>query len=294
MSQPWYDPALKWEPALEATRAFLEDEASKGLTASLTAFPIQTDDEGARCNAGNYTNPTVPMTQLPSTTFGDRLAAIRAAYWGEGTPTRAVIEGVQGFVASHREKHPGRYAMVLVTDGYPQGCGDVNTISAIEGVVSAADDLPTYVIGVKNPPVQGRHGATAPDTVSDLNSVAAAGGTESAFIIDTGDPEKTKADFREAVEAIRGESIACSVELPMPPDGRRFEKDHLVVSTTTGGATANLTYDASCAKDGAWHYDSASEPSEVVLCPETCARLQDAEAATLEVGFTCDPVIVVR
>jgi hypothetical protein len=298
--EAWYDPTLKWDPAVEATRSFLEDKGSAGLFASLTAFPINSDNESDRCQSDSYVDPVVPMTELPSTKFGDALDTIRATYWGNGTPTRPVLDGVMDFIDTYRPDHPGHYAIVLVTDGYPQQCEDVNTIQTAEDAVRAhADDVPTYVIGVKNPPIKDSDGNTAPDTVSNLNGIADAGGTDSAFIIDTGDPQKTRTDFLKAVDAIRGSAISCSLEVPKAPDGRTFLKDHVVVSTTEGDETRDLTYDEECKVDGAWHYDSTDKPSEVILCPDTCtalqdAQLQDASKAKVQVGFTCKPVIVIR
>ena len=46
-----------------------------------------------------------------------------------------------------------------MTDGYPQGCDDADdTIEAVVAEVEAAraDGIDTYVIGVANPPIDGR------------------------------------------------------------------------------------------------------------------------------------------
>jgi len=298
--EAWYDPTLKWDPAVEATRSFLEDKGSVGLSASLTAFPTDDDEESERCKSSKYVEPIVPMTALPSTKFGDALDTIRATYWGNGTPTRPVLDGVMTFIDSYRPDHPGHYAIVLVTDGYPQQCDDINTIQTAEDAVRAhADEVPTYVIGVKNPPIMDDKGNSPPDTVSNLNGIADAGGTDSAFIIDTGDPQKTRTDFLKAVDAIRGSAISCNLEVPKAPDGRTFLKDHVIVSTTEGDETTDLTYDEACKADGAWHYDSTDKPTQVILCPDTCTKLQDAQLADaskakVQVGFTCQPVIVIR
>ncbi|HWP06925.1 MAG TPA: vWA domain-containing protein [Polyangiaceae bacterium] len=298
--EAWYDPTLKWDPAVEATRSFLEDKGSTGLFASLTAFPINDDEESERCKSDKYIAPVVPMTSLPSTKFGEALDTIRATYWGNGTPTRPVLDGVMDFIDSYRPDHPGHYAIVLVTDGYPQQCDDINTIQTAEDSVRAhADEVPTYVIGVKNPPIMDDEGNSPPDTVSNLNGIADAGGTDSAFIIDTGDPQKTRTDFLKAVDAIRGSAISCSLDVPKAPDGRTFLKDHVVVSTTEGDETTDLTYDEECKANGAWHYDSTDKPTQVILCPDTCTELQDAQLksaskAKVQVGFTCQPVIVIR
>lgn len=287
---PWHDPTLKWDPVVAATRGFFEDAASSGLSASLTAFPIDADED-ARCDADSYGDADVAMTALPSTKFGAALDAIRAEDWRGGTPTLAAVQGVLGQIDDYRADHPGHYVLVLVTDGYPQDCDD-NSIESVEDAVSAvASEIPTYVIGVKNPPLTDSDGNMAPDTVSNLVGVAAAGGTGTAFIIDTGDPAQTTADFQAAVDQIRGVSIACTLDVPEPPDGRAFEKDHVLVSYTSGKAKTDLRYDADCTGGDGWHYDDLDAPSEVVLCPSTCSTVQADAGAALSVGFTCQPVI---
>jgi len=287
---PWHDATLKWDPVVAATRGFFEDPASTGIMASLTAFPIDADED-ERCDPESYASPDVAMTELPSATFGAALDTIREGDWRGGTPTLAVVEAVLEELDAYRVEHPGRYALVLVTDGYPQSCDDDSIESVEEVVRAAAADIPTYVIGVKNPPLVDDDGEAAPDTVTNLGGVAEAGGTETAFIIDTGDAARTSLDFQAAIEKIRGAAVACNLQIPMPPDRRKFEKDRVVVSTTSGTTTTELTYDASCAAAGAWHYDDVDAPTEVVLCPTTCATVQSDVQAALSVGFTCQPVI---
>jgi hypothetical protein len=286
---PWHDASLKWDPVVAATRGFLEDRASTGLFASLTAFP--SPDEDDRCESSTYATPDVAMAELPSSAFGDALATIRKDDWRGGTPTRVAVQGVLDYLRGFRVEHPGHYALVLVTDGYPQGCDD-DGIDAVQEVVrDAASEVPTYVIGVKNPPLVDSDGNAAPDTVSNLTGVAEAGGTASAFIIDTGDPAKTLADFRSAIDEIGGVAVACNVPVPTAPDGRVFEKDRVIVGYASGAGQTELVYDESCTAPDAWHYDDVAAPSQVVLCPATCSAVQAGVEAKLEVGFTCEPVI---
>jgi len=288
---PWHDAKLKWDPVVAATRAFFEDPASTGLFASLTAFPI--DKEKGRCDAASYTDPDVPMRELPATEFGEKLDAIRADDWRGGTPTLAVVEGSFDYIADYRADHPGRYALVLVTDGYPQGCDDDEDRieSVTDAVGGVASDVPTYVIGVKNPPLVDEDGNMAPDTVSNLAQVAEAGGTQAPFIIATGEADQTLRDFQAAIEKIRGVSVACNLKLPAPPDRRAFEKESVAVSYQSGAAQTLLHYDQGCADAASWHYDDVDAPTEVVLCPDTCAQVQAAPEAKLSVDFTCEPVI---
>jgi hypothetical protein len=287
---PWHDAELKWDPVVAATRGFFEAPTSAGLFASLTAFPID-DDDDERCDAASYTQPDVEMQALPSDAFGEKLTAIRDEDWRGGTPTLAVIAGSLDYIASYRQDHPGRYALVLVTDGYPQGCDDDSIDSVKEAVSGASGEVLTYVIGVKNPPVVDDDGNEAPDTVSNLAAVAEAGGTGSPFIIATGEADKTAQDFQLAIEKIRGVSVACNLKLPLPPDRRTFEKDSVAVAYASGGARTELRYDEGCTGDASWHYDDVGAPTEVVLCPDTCAAVQAAPEAQLSVDFTCQPVI---
>lgn len=287
---PWHDATLKWDPVVAATRGFFEDAASAGLSASLTVFPIDAGED-ERCDPNSYGEPDVSMRALPSSAFGAALDAIRAEDWRGGTPTLAVVEGVLASVAAYRSAHPGRYAFVLVTDGYPQGCDDDSIESVEDAVRKVAGDLPTYVIGVKNPPLMDDKGNLAPDTVSNLVGVAEAGGTQTAFIIDTGDASQTTESFLVAVEQIRSARIACNLAVPSPPDGRKFQKDRVVVSYASGSEETDLVYDADCSGKNGWHYDDLGAPTQVVLCPATCMTVQADAKAGLAVGFTCEPVI---
>lgn len=289
---PWHDVTLKWDPVVAATRAFFEDTASAGFEASLTAFPIDADED-ERCDAESYVEPDVPMTPLPSPNFGEALDEIREGDWRGGTPTLAAVNGVLSFISEYSQEHPGRYVFVLVTDGRPQSCDDEDdSIEAVEEAVAAvAHEIPTYVIGVANPPLTDEDGNEAPDTVSDLRSIAEAGGTESAFLIDTGDPERTSADFLAAVAEIRGVTISCNLAIPAPPDGRTFEKDKVSVAARSGAETRELPYAHDCKDSRGWHYDEVGAPTEVVLCPDACAEVQAASDASLSVSFTCETVI---
>jgi hypothetical protein len=292
--EPWHDKALKWDPVVHATRTFFEDDASRGLTASLTFFP-EDGDEDERCVEEAYAEPDVEMTALPSQEFGAAIDAIEPMSsddWRGGTPTVWVMRGTRGFVETYREDHRGRYAIVLVTDGYPQGCDDADdSVDAVVAVAeeARADGVDTYVIGVANPPID-----DAPDTVSDLHAIAEAGGTQQAFLIDTGDPEATSSAFTQAIDAIRETAISCSLAIPEPPAGETFDKERVAVRYTGGdGATTTFTYDASCAQADAWHYDDPGAPQQIVLCENTCARVQSDATAAFEVEFACEQLFSV-
>lgn len=280
----WHDQSLKWDPVATATSAFFADPASTGLSAALKFFP-DSDEEDERCDPDRYASPEIPMTPLPSDDFEPALNAIPEEDWIGGTPTLAVLSGLITYVETERALRPGRYAIVLVTDGYPQDCDDSSIESVAELAASVADTIPTYVIGVANPPFD-----DAPDTVTNLAAVAEAGATGQAFLIDTGDPTQTSEDFRAAIDEIRGAAISCDVAIPEPPADRVFDERAVEVTYTTGsGSLTSLRYDPAC--DGlAWHYDDPETPSRIVLCPDACQAVQAEAAATLAVNFACEPL----
>jgi hypothetical protein len=286
---PWHDATLKWDPVVAATRAFFEDPASAGLEASLTAFPVA--ESNAKCMNGSYQTPIVPMTALPSPAFGTALDGIRAGTWRGGTPTLHVVNGVLSYIADNAAAGDARYVFVLVTDGYPQGCNDNSIQSVVDAVTAVAAQTPTYVIGVANPPLTDANGMMAPETVMNLSAVAVAGGTDHAYIIDTGNPALTSAAFTAAVNEIRSTSISCELAIPPIPGGRAFERDKVAVTYTSGGTPVDLTYDPACSMPNTWHYDDPAAPTQIVLCESTCDTVQADMTASIGVTFTCVSVI---
>ncbi|MBN2343415.1 MAG: VWA domain-containing protein [Deltaproteobacteria bacterium] len=284
----WHDPELKWEPVVAATTSFLTDPASAGLTASMTFFPVEGD---GRCDAASYETPDVPFTPLPSELFTAALDGELEDGWEGGTPTLFILQGLHSMINAEKETTPGKYVIVMVTDGYPQGCDDIeNDINnvALVAANAYADGISTYVIGVENPPIDG-----APVVTENLGTIAEAGGTEMPFIIDTGDPVQTSASFQAAIEQIRGSVISCNVDIPEPPEGKIFDKENVRVAATLGGEEVTFVYDPDCAAPNAWHYDDPSAPTQLSLCTSTCEAVQAETEASLEVEFTCEPEFVI-
>jgi hypothetical protein len=291
--QPWHDRTLKWDPVVSATKSFFTAQTSKGISASLTFFPGRNSDK--ICSRSEYAKPDVAFTALPSSTFASAIDAITpktSSEWRSGTPTLAVVQGTSQFAAGARQSDPGRYALVLVTDGYPQGCSStenkIDTVVA-EAAKQLANNLPTYVIGVANPPVKG-----APDTVSDLHRIAVAGGTTQAVLIDTGNPAATTSAFTAAIAKIREATISCALAIPSEAAaGRAFDKQSVVVHYEGTSGSTELVYDKACSGSLGWHYDDVANPTEIVLCKSACDTVSADPAAKLAVEFACEQVIVI-
>jgi len=317
LDQPrwWHDPESKWQPVVEATSAFFEDSSSQGLSASMALFPALED----QCESDNYANPEVSMTALPSDAFSDAFSdyedevgsPLAGGDWRGGTPTQAALTGVGTSLDALRgTEEEAEFAIVLVTDGLPQGCD-----ADISGALQAAEDfyadgLPTYVIGIENPTTPpddlpdgwddwgscdfgdggGDTPCTPPDTLEALNELARVGGTDAAFLIDTGDPSATERAFRAAIEAIRESSLACTIPMPENPEsGTSFDPDKVDVSVSVDGKKMRLNYDSECEESDSWHYDDEDDPKAIELCESACAELQANPDAELSVDFLCEP-----
>jgi hypothetical protein len=321
----WHDPDAKWTPVREATQAFFEDADSVGSSASMAFFP-SAGDKDTKCAAGTYETPDVAMTQLPSSLFATAFdgyetgvgSPLAGGTWRGDTPTLAAFTGTSVYLDQFVMAEPeAKFAVVLVTDGLPQGCpnGADNMVSSVATAVGnlydAGNGVRTYVIGIENPtvpPVEpptygGWDGwscsgasepATPPDTLGALNEVAVAGGTTEAFLIDTGDPVATQANFRAAIDVIRTEAISCELGIPPHPRGGTFDADKIDVSYTLGDETNRFDYDPDCDVEGAWHYDDEDSPTQIVLCQATCEFIQSSPGAELNVDFLCEnrPAVV--
>jgi hypothetical protein len=119
--------------------------------------------------------------------------------------------------------------------------------------------------------------------------IAEAGGTERAFIVATGDPAQTQADFKAVIDGIRGITLACNVEIPLPPAGTVFLPEQVNVIYGSGASTdIPLSYDPECGAPDTWRYDDEANPSTIVLCAQTCGRAQRDASARLSIEFGCE------
>jgi hypothetical protein len=273
----------KWLPVVAATEGFFAEGEAAALTASLTFFP--TADEDARCNGAAYVTPNVPETALPSPLFGDAIRGLNytlgSSNWRSSTPTLPAYTGLVTALTS--APTDSLQAIVLVTDGVPQGCNGADDIQLVADAVRSSG-IKTFVVGVANPP-----GDNAGDNLANLNVIAQAGGTDQAFIVATGDPAQTEADFKAVIDGIRGVALACDIAIPLPPSGSAFVPERVnVVYGSASSAERTLDYDPSCATEDAWHYDDAMMPTTIVLCNESCGLAQREASAHLSIEFGCE------
>jgi hypothetical protein len=273
----------KWVPVVSATEAFFSEGDAAALSASLTFFPRP--DAATRCTPAAYLHPDVPETALPSPLFSQAIQGLNYTFgsnnWRMSTPTLAAYSGMVASLVS--APSDTLRAIVMVTDGVPEQCDGANDIQLVADSVRNSG-IKTFVIGVANPP-----GDAVPNNLPNLDLVAEAGGTERAFIIATGNPAQTQAEFKQVIDDIRGISLACNMQIPLPPAGTAFVPEQVNVIYGNGSAgDTRLSYDPDCTVPDGWRYDDAAAPTSIILCNESCDRAQRDVSARLTVEFGCE------
>lgn len=256
----------KWTSCESGLTSFFADPQSAGLSASLQFFPLA--DE---CNVSMYAAPAVSMRALPdSKTFA---TAMNANAPGGQTPTLPALTGAIQYAQSVQKSNPGnKVAVVLVTDGDPNVCN--STIQAVSSEASSASGtIPTFVVGIGN--------------ITNLDMIAQAGGTNKATVVSTTNAQQTAQDFQNALNAIRGKTLACEYQIPPPPSGQTFDENKVnVVYTPTNSSKQTLTYNQDCTGGTGWHYDDPNNPKKIILCSATCDAVQQA-SGTIDIVLGC-------
>ncbi len=242
------------------------------------------------CGGEDYATPAVEIS-----TAADRNQALIAsltAHAPEGlTPTAPALQGVIQHARAREAADPNRKVVaVLATDGLPTECepldiADVSDLAraGLEGTPS----VETYVIGVFSE-------AEAAQAEANLNQIAAAGGTERAFVISTG--TDVAASFLAALNEIRGAALACDFAIPEPEAGTQldFGRVNLEFVDSAGNRRqlVNVVDEAACAEalGTGWYYvrdAETNDPEQIRVCPDVCDEFESAMGASqvnLQIG----------
>lgn len=95
-----------------------------------------------------------------------------------------------------------------------------------------------------------------------------------------------------AQEVISEATLSCSLEIPLAPEGESFDRDLVNVAFNDGeGGSFEFGWAESSGQcDGVsdgWYYDDLEDPAEILLCPQTCSRVQGLAQASISVIFGC-------
>ena len=262
----------KWTSTVSAITAFANDSQSAGIGVGLDFFP-----DNPECAASTYANPSVPIAVLPGNA-GSVVGALGSVSPYGGTPTLPAMQGALSYAQTHAVKNPNHVVViVLATDGQPNDCSSsVGGVSSIaQQGVNGTPKVLTFVIGVGS-------------ALSNLNQIAQAGGTGTAFIVDTGG--NVGQQFIDALNKIRGAALACEYLIPTPEGGTIDPEKVNVTFTPDGGQPEQwpkYANQAACPAAGnGWYYDNDKSPTKILLCPSTCSMVKNTKGQ-VDVLFGC-------
>jgi hypothetical protein len=239
---------------------------------------------GDSCTASDYATAAVEIAPLPGIA-----SAITSSMAGHSpttnTPTSAALQGAIEHASSWAHAHVGdAVAVVLATDGDPTECDtDLGHIDAIAAAgVAATPKILTFVIGVGG-------------SLSSLDGIAAAGGTSSAFLVDTNANVNTQ--FLDAMNAIRHSVLACQFHIPLPAGGSpNYQQVNVVYTPGGGGGSRTFPYvmdPANCPANGdGWYYDDPANPTQIMLCASSCTAVQADPTGEVDITLGCSTVIL--
>lgn len=246
------------------------------------------------CDVTRYATPAADVAELPggSALLLNAIAANRPAGISS-TPTWPALQGVVNQARARAASNPGRkIAVLFATDGLPSGRCEPRDMPSIVRVARDAftgtPSIPVFVVGVfANGDTAGR---------SNLDMIAAAGGTRTSFI--TGTDADTARRLGEALDAIRTTTLACSYRVPAPAGMDvvvDFARVNVEFRSAAGRATVPYVRGVEqCSADrGGWHYDvdpTRATPTQVILCPETCRVINQVQGAVIDLRIGCQTV----
>lgn len=252
------------------------------LPQGICGGPFNPDEDS--CAAVDYAWADVPIAELPGV-GNDILVSMGMHAPGTNTPTSPALEGAIMYAKAWAMAHPTHITVVaFATDGEPAICG--TDMAAINAIAAAGfDDAPsikTYVVGVG-------------PALNALDGIAAAGGTTEAFHVDL-DPMATE-QFTQAMNTIRGASLACNFMVPEPPDGMTADYDAVNVAYTPGDGSAQQVFprvddQAHCPVTGdGWYYDDPLAPTQILFCQPTCDKVAGDIMAEIDIVLGCATII---
>ena len=239
------------------------------------------------CDAGDYAAPDVEIDVLGGAAAG-LIASMNAREPSGATPRAPALQGAIDHAKAWAAAPPTHKVVALsAPDGMPTECSplEIGGIASIAASgASGSPEVPTFVVGV--------FGGNQPTAKANLDEIAAAGGTGQAFFIDAqGDVQQA---FVDALNAIRGTSLACEYQIPPPPRGEKLDYGHVNVEHVPPGSSTPETvlYVGSAAGcdpvKGGWYYDedpdAGGSPTKIEMCPATCDAFVTGGSVGINVG----------
>jgi hypothetical protein len=159
----------------------------------------------------------------------------------------------------------------------PNAVQDSVTVAA-QGL-AGSPSISTYVVGVGL-------------SLTALNQIAAAGGTQAAFLVDAG-PNVT-VDFIAALNEIREVALGCEYQIPEPGAGQLdFDRVNVQYTPPSGAAVVVHQVPNAAACDpvkGGWYYDDPQAPTRIVVCGTSCDGFNVVQGGQVDILLGCETI----
>jgi hypothetical protein len=288
---------MSWDNSTAAITAFVNDPMSKGVDVGLGTFPAGAANT-ADCSMGSDCGtPVVPIAPLPGNAQ-NMISAMNAQKPNSPlalTPTECGLRGMINQCLTFHSNSPAgeKCVAVLVTDGVPDQC-DTTQSDLVQIITDGhSKGIDTYTLGLP--------GAD----LNVLNQYAMAGGTGMAIDVSGGAQA-----FIAALNSIRAKvahtdkhtvvtshviqtPLKCEWKIPpqqmgappldpekvnlqyTPPNAQPVQFGH-VPGASMCPPTAN-----------AWYFDDEKTPTQIFLCPNTCAAVDNVMGARIDILLHC-------
>lgn len=276
----------KWASVTGALHTFLGQPGLDGVSVGLAYFGVPDPTGfGDSCTASDYATASVEIQQLPGVA-GMINSSLAGHSPSTSTPTSAALQGAINHASTWAQAHPGdATAVILATDGDPTECD--TTLSGIQAIAAAGygatPKIPTFVIGVGS-------------SLSNLNGIAASGGSQMAYLVDTS--SNVNQQFLMAMNAIRHAALGCSYAVPTSSNGQPvdYSQVNIVYQPGNGGNPVTLPYvmtKANCPATGnGWYYDNPQMPTQILLCDSSCSSIEVDTMGSVNITLGCSQVIL--
>jgi hypothetical protein len=263
---------VDWTYTSQALPTFFMDPASTGVSAGLLLFPYSAYD----CDLDHYKVLTVPVGALPANATALTNALPTDAV-GVGVPMYPALQGALMQATAMKDAQPTHTVLVLLaTSGTPDVCDTtIDDLAALAASALSYNGVLTHVLALPGAPVDA------------LDNIAASGGTSAAH-----DLTANLGPFSATLAEIRTEGFGCFYTVPTPPNNKPLDPDEVNLSYTPKGMGMPIilpraTDSAGCNGQPGWYYDNPTAPTEIELCPASCATVQADTSAVVDVLFGC-------
>jgi hypothetical protein len=278
----------RWSAVKGALQGFVQAAGSSGISGGIQYFGNA--GLASSCTPSDYEKPDVEIAALPANATAI-VNSLNAHNPSTNTPTAAALSGAINHALPWKVSHPDHVvAVVLVTDGEPNACGNVAAVANVAQVGwGNGAGVRTFVMGVTSPGTSCALDPNPPNQ-ADLDQVAQAGGTTAALIVDLSqDASKQLSDelnkARQQITTtttktvIQSSKLACEYTIPPPPEGTVFDPGKVNIRFTSSGGASEQVFRsdslAACATTAAksWYYDDPNSPTKILMCPATCKSI---------------------